>query len=152
MYIQLVCRSVRIVLYIYVGPVSVFNNGGELLLDAVINSFILLNSEPVLSLRCFSLKGHGNLKWETRNVSALPDNLTEMTVGSEQDLTVVSYDRDTTLDYANLTPERTGYYSCRSAESGEKFELFTTFGKLCNYMYILMPLVLHNILIDYSKK
>ena len=58
-----------------------------------------------------------------------------MAVGLESDLTIVTNGKDTTLTYANLDSERTGYYSCQSAQSGEKFELFTTFGEQSNLRY-----------------
>ena len=118
-----------ILIYIFSGPVSVWNNNNELLPYSVINSYrYFLNDElPFLSLRCFSIDGHQNIYWETRNVSTLPNILTPN--NDIDELTIVGEERDTTLNYADFNSKKTGYYSCVSGVSGEEFTVLTTFGK-----------------------
>lgn len=81
---------------------------------------------PFLSLRCFSEDGHGNLQWQTEDVSTLSNNVT---LNSTQSLTVIGYSHDSTLNYAEFNENKTGYYICKSYESGEEVRVFTTFGK-----------------------
>ena len=110
-----------------------WNNNNELLPYSVINSYrYFFNDElPFLSLRCFSIDGHQNVYWETRNVSTLPNILTPD--NEIDDLTVIGGERDTTLNYGGFNSEKTGYYSCVSGVSGEEFTVLTTFGKYNTY-------------------
>ena len=123
-----------IMIYIFSGPISVWNNNNELLPYSVINSYrYFLNDElPFLSLRCFSIDGHQNIYWGTRNVSTLPNIITHDT--ELDDLTVIEGDQDTTLNYEDFNNEKTGYYSCVSGVSGEEFTVLTTFGKYNTHM------------------
>lgn len=113
---------------------SVFNQGDEVLPNAVINHFRLqyLDSSKSLSLRCFSREEHSNLQWLTRDVMSLPDVLSAQAVNDIDALNIVSSDdgRDLTLNIMNFSSASTGYYICRSNQSGSEVEVLTTTSKL----------------------
>ena len=98
----------------------------EILQDAVINTFQSENDteHPDLSLRCFSTIGNEMLYWKSNNVSNLPLEISSNT--SITGLEVVTRDRDTTLRYADLDNQKTGYYSCASDASGIESTVFIT--------------------------
>ena len=123
------------------GPVSVWNNNNELLPNSIINSFRIFFNDglPFLSLRCFSEDGHGDLQWQTEDVSTLSDNVT---LNSTQSLTVIGYSHDSTLNYAEFDANKTGYYICKSYESGEEVRVFTTFGKF-KAVHLSVSLFIH---------
>lgn len=111
---------------------SVFNQGDEVLPNAVINHFRLFDSNKFLSLRCFSREEHSNLQWLTRDVTSLPDVLSAQAVNDIDALNIVSSDfgRDLTLNIMNFSSANTGYFICRSNQSGSEVEVLTTTSKL----------------------
>ena len=106
----------------------------ELPPGAVINQFHfgLGNREPFLSLNCLSVRGHQNLEWVSRDVpSLLPDgpisSLSSANVFIDYFPESDSQQRDVVLTVTSITEGLTGYYSCRSRQSGISAEVYTTF-------------------------
>ena len=89
-------------------------------------------SEQFLSLRCFSREDNGELQWQTRNVQSLPDILTADVDRNITALNIIGHEEghDLTLNLTNFTSNSTGYYICRSNESGSQMEVLTTTGEL----------------------
>ena len=106
----------------------------ELPPGAVINQFHfgLGNREPFLSLNCLGVRGHQNLEWVSRDVpSLLPDgpisSLSSANVSIDYFPESDSQQRDVVLTVTPITEGLTGYYSCRSRQSGISAEVYTTF-------------------------
>ncbi len=118
-----------------IGPVSIWNNNRELVPNAVVNVFsnFIEDNLPFLSLRCFSTEGNGMLYWKTREVSLLP---TDLNSDSQiNNLTIIESDHDITINYAQLSNQKTGYYACVSNTSDEQFEALVTLGKYDSTRY-----------------
>jgi len=112
-------------------PVAILNNDKEVIPDAIINSYstFFLTNQTVLELRCIATSGNGRLQWLTRDVEILPQLITSSTIPAIQGLEVAfwdSMDRDTTLIYQPVSNQSTGYYTCRSDESGYGVQVYTT--------------------------
>ena len=106
----------------------------ELPAGAVINlfNFGLDGLEPFLALNCLSVRGHSNLEWVSRDVASLfPDgqisSLSSPNIRIEYFAESDSQQRDTVLLVDPITQGLTGYYSCRSRQSGVSAEVYTTF-------------------------
>ena len=117
--------------YTSTAPVALLNNDKELIPDAIINYFstFLPTNQTILDLRCVATDGNGGLQWLTRDVDTLPQLITSSTIPAIQGLEVSywdSMDRDTTLAYQPVSDQSTGYYTCRSDESGYGVQVYTT--------------------------
>ena len=107
----------------------------ELPVGSVINQFNsgFDSSEPFLSLNCLSVRGHPNLEWVSRDIpNLLPDgpisSLSSPNIRIEYFPESDSQQRDTVLTVDPITQGLTGYYSCRSRQSGVSAEpVYTTF-------------------------
>ena len=112
-------------------PVAITNNGKELQPGAVISAFstFFTSNQPILSLRCFSLSGHGQLQWRAREVESLPD--LQVLSSETAEAVNISYSsnperRDVVITHHPFGSQGTGYYVCRSEESGYEVEVYTT--------------------------
>ena len=106
----------------------------ELPIGSVINQFNFgLNSpEPFLSLNCLSVRGHPILEWVSHDIpSLLPDgpisSLLSPNIRVEYFAESDSQQRDTVIIVNPITQGLTGYYSCRSRQSGVSADVYTTF-------------------------
>ena len=119
----------RLYHYFLSNPVAITNSGKELQPGAVISAFATFFNQPILTLRCFCLSGHGQLQWRAREVEALPDL---QVLGSDTVEAVnISYSSNPERRYVVVThhpfsSRGTGYYVCRSEESSYKVEVYTT--------------------------
>ena len=118
----------------YVAEVAILNSDMELPVGSIINQFNFGhdNPEPLLSLNCLSVRGHPNLEWVSRDIpSLLPDgpisSLSSPNIRIEYFAESDSQQRDTVLTVNPITQGLTGYYSCRSRQSGISAEVYTTF-------------------------
>ena len=112
-------------------PVALLNDDRELVPNAVINTYrmYLPTNESTLNLRCIGTNGNGRLQWFTREVEALPQIITSTNTPAIEGLNVTFLDRmqrDTNLVYRPVNVQSTGYYTCRSGESGYTVEVYTT--------------------------
>ena len=110
----------------YTGPVSLWNNGFEIFESAIINQFTPSN---FLSLECYGEEGHNDLRWQTEEVQFLPTNITDEVISSDPFLSVIIANYYTQLNISNLNGSKTGYYICRSDQSGLDFKVLTVLGE-----------------------
>ena len=117
--------------HLFSDPIAIMNNDKELQPGAVISAFstFFTSNQPILSLRCFSLSGHGQLQWLTREVEALPG--LEVLSSETAEAVNISYTtnlerRDVVITHHPFSSQGTGYYVCRSEESSYEVEVYTT--------------------------
>lgn len=96
------------ILYITIGPVSIWNDNQQVLNNSIINVFECY----MLSLRCLGVAG-SNLQW---NITGIPAN----------SLTIEGSGNDVMLNYYNVTA---GYYKCIS-DQGNQTVVFVATSKL----------------------
>ncbi len=116
------------VLSFLTAPVAILNNDRELGTYAVINSFNIYFStnKPVLNLRCFSIDGHGDLQWQTKDVAELPEVLDSSLDIPNLELSY-SGDRDVIMTLHPFAEGLNGTYTCASLESGFETDVIATF-------------------------
>ena len=112
-------------------PVAMLNDDRELVPNAVINTYrmYLPTNQSTLNLRCIGTNGNGRLQWYTREVETLPQMITSTNIPAVEGLNITFLDRmqrDTNLVYQPVNAQNTGYYTCRSEESGYLVEVYTT--------------------------
>lgn len=110
----------------------ILNNDQELLPNAVINIFstLFLTDVQFLSLICFSIPGHGELQWETRDVQRFPNILDSNTVNTNDDLSIEYFGedrRESPLLLQPISEDIVGFYTCKSTQSGYEATVYTTF-------------------------
>ena len=110
---------------------ALLNDDRELVPNAVINTYRmhLHTNQSTLNLRCIGTNGNGRLQWFTREVEVLPPTISSTNIPTIEGLNVTFFDRmqrDTNLVYQPVNVQSTGYYTCRSEESGYTVEVYTT--------------------------
>ena len=111
---------------------AILNNDQELQPNAVINIFssLFLTDVQFLSLICFSIQGHEELQWETRDVQRFPNVLDSSTVSSNDDLSIEYFGddrRESSLLLQPIAEDIVGFYTCKSTQSGYEATVYTTF-------------------------
>ena len=131
MYVYVYVAVSIIIICVSAAPVAILNDDRELEPGAIINSYrSYFTNQLALNLRCFSIVGHSELEWRTRNIEALPDILDLNTAATIDELNI-SYSgnaegRDVGILYQPVSDLSSGYYVCRSAESGYEVEIIAT--------------------------
>lgn len=126
----------------YVDPIAILAGGREVLSsNAVINSFV----NNSFSFNCLGTTENRNLLWESRNISTLSDGeiliedtetLQGLTVTYVINTGIFFLNRSFIILFANRTEFFNGYYSCKSQQSNDSVEIYTT---LINPLWQVVP-------------